>query len=268
MQKDNWCVTAVLHNLVFPRMGDMLGISLFHLLNETYLLPQIMYLFSSTSRTNCLLEWSFQQLLERKFTNRYKGNRLSFHVSLCQDKMKWHGCAVTKGMVTPIIPVWAHGSCLQFFHDNSKSYMHGSVYLLDDVMGGFNNSEKRLDKNWVPFSSDNDCQRDCVASFFIQKHVWWYHIWICTKWRHLQSQVFFYFIPNLTKSAFQTDLKSWWIRSKSNLLKWGPEIFIRALMNNCGSAVYRCSGRELNFSVITLFRMLVNCEESLPCIWW
>lgn len=55
-------------------MGDMLGISLFHLLNETYLLPQIMYLFSSTSRTNCLLEGSFQQLLERNFTNRYKGN--------------------------------------------------------------------------------------------------------------------------------------------------------------------------------------------------
>lgn len=47
--------------------------------------------------------------------------------------------------------------------------MHGTVYLLDDSMRGFSNSEKRLDKNRVSFSPDNDCQRDCVASFFIQK---------------------------------------------------------------------------------------------------
>lgn len=72
------------------------------------------------------------------------------------------------GMLTPITPVQAHASCLQFFH-NSESYMHGSVYLLDDSMGGFNNSEKMLDKDGVSFSPDNDSQRDCVASFFIQK---------------------------------------------------------------------------------------------------
>lgn len=73
------------------------------------------------------------------------------------------------GMLTPTAPVQAHASCLPFFHDNSESYMHGGVYLLDDSMGGFNNSEKMLDKNGVSFSPDNASQRDCVASFFIQK---------------------------------------------------------------------------------------------------
>lgn len=44
--------------------------------------------------------------------------------------------------------------------------MHGSVYLLDGITGGFNNSEKRLDKNWVSFSPGNNCQKDYVAGFF------------------------------------------------------------------------------------------------------
>lgn len=35
---------------------------------------------------------------------------------------------------------------LALFHDNSKSYMHGNVYLLDDIMGGFNNSRRGLIK--------------------------------------------------------------------------------------------------------------------------
>lgn len=74
-----------------------------------------------------------------------------------------------RGMLTRIVPVQTRASRLQFPHDDSKSYMHGSVYLLDDSMGGFNNSEKRLNKNGVSFSPDNDCQRDCMASFFIQK---------------------------------------------------------------------------------------------------
>ena len=114
-RKDNWCFIALFHNLAFPRLGDMLGISLFHLVNETYLLPQIMYLFSSTSRTKCLLEWSFQQLLERKFADRCKGNSLSFHECRCRDKMKWRGyAAVVKGMLTPTVSVQAHESSLLF----------------------------------------------------------------------------------------------------------------------------------------------------------
>lgn len=73
----------------FPTHGDMLGISLFHLLNETYLLPQIMHLFSSTSRIDCLQEWSFQWLLERKFPNPYRDGGPSFWC-LC-GWIKWCG---------------------------------------------------------------------------------------------------------------------------------------------------------------------------------
>lgn len=89
---------------------------------------------------------------------------------MCPDKMKWHRYAVVmKEMLTPTAPVQVRESCLLFFHDNSKSYMHGNVYLLDDIIGGFSNSEKRLDKNWVSFSPDNSCQKDYVAGFFLQK---------------------------------------------------------------------------------------------------
>lgn len=47
--------------------------------------------------------------------------------------------------------------------------MCGNIYLLHDIKGGFTNFEKRLDKNRVAFSSHNNCQKDCVAGFFIQK---------------------------------------------------------------------------------------------------
>lgn len=77
-RKDNWCAAALFHNLVFPRMGDMLGISLFHLLNETYLLPQIMCLFSLSSRTNCFTGGTFSAVIRKKITNKYKGNSLIF----------------------------------------------------------------------------------------------------------------------------------------------------------------------------------------------
>ena len=49
--------------------------------------------------------------------------------------------------------------------------MRDNVYSLNDIMGGFNNSGKRLDKNWVSFNSDNNCERDCVAGLFRQKEV-------------------------------------------------------------------------------------------------
>lgn len=129
-------------------MGDMLGISLFHLLNETYLLPQIMCLFSSSSRTNCFTGGKFSAVIRKKLPINIKGTVLFFHVPMCPDKMKWHRYAVVmKEMLTLTVPVQVLESCLLFFHDNSQSYMHGNVYLLDDIMGGFSNSEKRLDKN-------------------------------------------------------------------------------------------------------------------------
>lgn len=148
-RKDNRCLTALFHNLVFPRMGDMLGISLFHLLNETYLLPQIMCLFSLSSRTNCFTGGKFSAVIrKKKLPIDIKGTVLFFHVPMCPDKIKWHRCAaVMKEMLTPTDLVQILESCLLCFHDNSKSYMHGNVYLLDDIMGGFSNSEKRLDKN-------------------------------------------------------------------------------------------------------------------------
>lgn len=86
---------------------------------------------------------------------------------------------------------------------------------------------------------------------------------VCTKWRHLQSLLFLYSIPNLTSSAFQICSKSWWVRNQSSLVSWASEIFIRALMNNCGSEIYPCLGSHSYFSVTKLPRILVNSEESL-----
>lgn len=64
---------------------------------------------------------------------------------MCPDKMTLHGyAALMKGMLTPSVPVPAPERAI--FHDNSKSHMHGSVYLLDDIMGGFNNSGRGLIK--------------------------------------------------------------------------------------------------------------------------
>lgn len=105
----------------FPTHGDMLGISLFHLLNETYLLPQIMYLFSSTSRVDCLQEWSFQWLLERKFSNLYRGSSLSFQFicgwikwSGVATSLFWKGCWFSQFM-------WCLWDLLAAFPDNRKA---------------------------------------------------------------------------------------------------------------------------------------------------
>lgn len=75
--------------------------------------------------------------------------------------MKWWGYAALRR-------VWAStgrssassGELSAIFHDNSKSCMRGSVYFLDDIRGSFDNSEKRLDKNGVPFSPESNCYRD------------------------------------------------------------------------------------------------------------
>lgn len=158
-----FCSTS---QLSFPTHGRYAArISLFHLLNETYLLLQIMPLFSSTSRTNCLLEWSFQQLLE----NSPIGTKgiVYFSMYLCAE-IKWNGCAaVMKGVWTRTVPAQACKSCLLFSTVIARAICTAMfTYLL--IMGGFNNSE-RLDKNPMSFSPDNNCQRDRVAGFFIQK---------------------------------------------------------------------------------------------------
>lgn len=152
-------------------MGDMLGISLFHLLNETYLLPQIMCLFSSTSRTNGLLEWSFQLLLRgKKLPIDIKGIASFFHVSMCPDKMKWCGyAAVMKVMLIPIVSVQVHESCSLFPTIIGRAICIAIFTYLIILRKALLILERGLIKIWMSFSSDNNCQKDCVASFFIQK---------------------------------------------------------------------------------------------------
>lgn len=264
-RKDNWCVTALFHNFVFPRMGDMLGISLFHLLNETYLLPRIMYLFSSTSRPNCLLEWSFQQLLERKFANRYKGNSLSFHEPTCWGRMKWCGyAAAMKGMLTPTVPVPAQESCLLFSmitaralcvamftnlmllweasitqrrgliktecHSDLITIVRGTVSLVSSC-------RNRFPKTTCVYIRNGSIFRLCYGS-----------------------------TPSLTYSTFHICSNP--IRRESHLAEWGPEIFLRFLRNDwgVGVAIDPCLESLLYFSATQLIRILVNCEEALPIL--
>lgn len=158
-----FCSTS---QLSFPTHGRYAArISLFHLLNETYLLLQIMPLFSSTSRTNCLLKWSFQQLLENLPIGR-KGIVYFSMLSMCWDKVKWLCCCYERGVDSHSSCAGCK-SCLLFSMVIARAIcMAMFTYLL--IMGGFNNSE-RLDKNPMSFSPDNNCQRDRVAGFFIQK---------------------------------------------------------------------------------------------------
>lgn len=144
----------------FPTHGDMLGIGLFHLLNETYLLPQIMYLFSSASRADCLQEKSFQWLLEGKFGNPYRGSNPSFRC-LC-GWIKWSGVATAlfwKGCWFPRF-LWHLRELLAAFSYNRKAMfmaMFTHCIILEEA--SITPRDSWL-KNWEPFGSDNNCQRD------------------------------------------------------------------------------------------------------------